>query len=151
MKVLVTGAAGFIGSHLCERLLGDGCSVVGLDNFDPFYDPAVKRHNIAECLKSGRFELVEGDIRDAKAVESILSNGDICKSRSTSASCQFGPLSDMKTNSVSSSIPTLRSVSSTRPICASTIITKSPYMLAPLLPTKSGDGSHGPCGAGYAK
>lgn len=80
MKVLVTGAAGFISSHLCGRLIDDGLNVIGLDNFDnfdDFYNPAVKRSNISECLGSGRFELVEGDIRDAKCVESILVNGDI--------------------------------------------------------------------------
>ncbi len=77
MKALVTGAAGFIGSHLCERLIVEGCDVVGLDNFDDFYDPAVKRANIAECVQNERFELVEGDIRDAEAVKSILGKGDI--------------------------------------------------------------------------
>jgi len=77
MKVLVTGTAGFIGSHLCGRLIDDGLNVIGPDNFDGFYNPAVKRSNISECLGSGRFELVEGDIRDAKCVESILVNGDI--------------------------------------------------------------------------
>jgi len=77
MKVLITGAAGFIGSHLCERLIDDGLNVIGLDNFDDFYNPDIKRSNISECLSSGRFELVEGDIRDAKCVESILVNGDI--------------------------------------------------------------------------
>ena len=77
MKVLVTGAAGFISSHLCGRLIDDGLNVIGLDNFDDFYNPAIKRSNISECLGSGRFELVEGDIRDAKCVESILVNGDI--------------------------------------------------------------------------
>ena len=46
-KVLVTGAAGFIGSHLCERLVGMGCHVVGLDNFDSFYDPEIKRRNLS--------------------------------------------------------------------------------------------------------
>ena len=77
MKVLITGAAGFIGSHLSQRLLATGDSVVGLDNFDNFYDPAVKRSNISECIESGRFELIEGDIRDAGCVESILSKGDV--------------------------------------------------------------------------
>ncbi len=77
MKALVTGGAGFIGSHLCERLIGQGWSVVALDNFDDFYDPAVKRANIAGCLKNKRFELVEGDIGDAKCVGRILGAGDI--------------------------------------------------------------------------
>ena len=71
-KVLVTGAAGFIGSHLCERLLTDGWEVVGLDNFDPFYSRDVKEANIAASLANDNFKLVEGDIRDADCVESIL-------------------------------------------------------------------------------
>ena len=77
MKTLITGAAGFIGSHLCEKLLSDNRMVVGLDNFDAFYDPDVKRANIAQCLESDNFQLIEGDIRCAKTLESILSNGDV--------------------------------------------------------------------------
>lgn len=77
MKALITGAAGFIGSHLSERLIGEGWNVVGLDNFDEFYDPAVKRDNIAGCLKSDWFELIEGDIRDVECVGSVLGRGDI--------------------------------------------------------------------------
>jgi nucleoside-diphosphate-sugar epimerase len=55
MRVLVTGAAGFIGSHLCERLLANGHQVVEMDNFDPFYNPRVKRNNIAESLSKKEF------------------------------------------------------------------------------------------------
>ncbi len=77
MKILVTGAAGFIGSHLCERLLSDGAEVVGLDNFDEFYSPAIKRSNIAECLEHRSFSLIEGDIRDVECVAGILSQNNI--------------------------------------------------------------------------
>lgn len=77
MKALVTGAAGFIGSHLSERLTSDGWDVVGLDNFDPFYSKEVKRGNIAGLVSSGKFELIEGDIRDAECVGDILRRGDI--------------------------------------------------------------------------
>jgi UDP-glucuronate 4-epimerase len=73
MRVLVTGSAGFIGSHLCERLLANGHRVVGLDNFDSFYSPQVKRNNIAASLSKKEFKLVEGDIRDSSCVENILS------------------------------------------------------------------------------
>lgn len=74
MKALVTGAAGFIGSHLCERLLADGWSVIAVDNFDDFYDPEMKRRNIGACLENTGFRLVEVDIRDADAM--IRSAGD---------------------------------------------------------------------------
>ena len=75
MKVLVTGAAGFIGSHLCERLLADGRHVVGVDNFDDFYDPAIKRRNIAECQKDDNFRLMEADIRDSGAMDKAVGDG----------------------------------------------------------------------------
>jgi len=65
---LITGAAGFIGSHLAQRLLADGYRVVGMDNFCDFYDPAIKRQNIAAINTHDRFELIEADIRDRQAV-----------------------------------------------------------------------------------
>ncbi len=64
MKVLITGAAGFIGSHLSERLLGKGHHVVSLDSYDTFYDPAIKERNLARCRAFGTFTDVRGDIRD---------------------------------------------------------------------------------------
>ena len=72
MKILVTGGAGFIGSHLCEALLRQGHEVVALDNFDEFYDPAIKRANISPCRAHDRFVLAEGDIRDAELVGRLL-------------------------------------------------------------------------------
>jgi nucleoside-diphosphate-sugar epimerase len=65
MRILVTGAAGFIGSWLVERLLADGHDVVGLDAFVGFYDEATKRRNIETALASPAFRFVEGDIRTA--------------------------------------------------------------------------------------
>jgi UDP-glucuronate 4-epimerase len=67
MAILVTGAAGFIGSHVSVALLGRGDAVIGLDNFDPYYDPARKRANLAEIAReapNAAFTLVEGDLRD---------------------------------------------------------------------------------------
>jgi UDP-glucuronate 4-epimerase len=63
-SVLVTGGAGFIGSHVVDRLLADGCRVTVVDNFDDFYDPGVKRRNIAPHLEHPSYSLVDEDIRD---------------------------------------------------------------------------------------
>jgi UDP-glucuronate 4-epimerase len=68
LKVLVTGGAGFIGSHLTRRRLARGDRVVALDDFNDFYDPALKRANIAPFLADPGFRLVEGDIRDRALV-----------------------------------------------------------------------------------
>lgn len=62
MEILVTGAAGFIGSTLVERLLASGHGVVGVDNFTDYYDPAVKRGNIEGMAQSPRFTFVEADL-----------------------------------------------------------------------------------------
>jgi UDP-glucose 4-epimerase len=60
--VLVTGAAGFIGSHLVERLLREGVRVTGVDCFTDYYDPALKRRNLARALESPAFTLLELDL-----------------------------------------------------------------------------------------
>ena len=72
MTILVTGGAGFIGSHLCEHLLASGCRVVCLDNFDDFYNPNVKEQNVADLLKNNNFGLVRGDIRDEGVLKNIF-------------------------------------------------------------------------------
>ena len=75
MKALITGVAGFIGSHLSERLLQSGWTIVGIDNFDDFYDPDIKRGNIEKCLKDDDFRLIEADIRDNSAMNKIIDEG----------------------------------------------------------------------------
>ncbi|MDH5672682.1 MAG: SDR family NAD(P)-dependent oxidoreductase [Myxococcales bacterium] len=74
--ILVTGAAGFIGSHVSQALTGRGDRVVGLDNLDPYYDPAIKRRNLAEvraALPTGAsFTVVQGDIRNRELVEALF-------------------------------------------------------------------------------
>jgi UDP-glucuronate 4-epimerase len=81
VAVLVTGAAGFIGSHTTARLLQRGDVVVGLDNFDPYYSPARKRQNVRdaarEAVRAGQFELVEGDIRDGALLERLFRAHDV--------------------------------------------------------------------------
>jgi UDP-glucuronate 4-epimerase len=73
-KILITGAAGFIGSYLCERLIKGDDFVIGLDNFDPFYDRKIKESNIKTLIKSDKFKLIEGDIRNVNCIKSICSD-----------------------------------------------------------------------------
>lgn len=72
-RILVTGAAGFIGSHVCEKLTSGGHAVWGLDNFDDYYSPAIKRRNIAGVIQHSRMRLVEGDIRDEVLLQGLFS------------------------------------------------------------------------------
>src|SRR6185436_18373874 len=68
---LVTGGAGFIGSHVVEALLARGERVLCVDNFDTFYDPAIKRRNISGARSNPNYTLVEGDMRDQVAMEKL--------------------------------------------------------------------------------
>src|SRR5580698_8462392 len=75
MNFLVTGGAGFIGSHVCERLLRDGHSVWAFDDLNDFYDPAHKRRNLRELQALAKpFEFVHGDITDRRALDEIFSS-----------------------------------------------------------------------------
>lgn len=73
----MTGGAGFIGSHLAERLLADGRRVIALDNLDPFYDPAVKWRNLRAALRHPAFRFVEADIRDRAALDRLLAEESV--------------------------------------------------------------------------
>jgi len=78
MRIFLTGAAGFIGSHLARALLARGDSVVGFDDFNDFYDPAIKRRNVEETRKlGGEFHVIEGDLRDAEDVNAALGEVDV--------------------------------------------------------------------------
>src|SRR6185312_3765445 len=77
MKILVTGAAGFIGSHVCEHFVDCNHSVVGIDNFDNFYSIRFKTLNLKELRLDTRFQLFEADIRDQNFLDSIFSSNKI--------------------------------------------------------------------------
>jgi UDP-glucuronate 4-epimerase len=78
MRCLVTGAAGFIGSHLCERLVQDGHDVLGLDSFNHYYARQIKERNLSQLLAASTFGFVEADLRTAelrpllKGVQSVF-------------------------------------------------------------------------------
>jgi len=71
-RILITGAAGFIGSTLSERLLAEGRRVVGLDSFDPFYPESQKKANLTGALRNGDFSLVRADLRDAAELRRLF-------------------------------------------------------------------------------
>ncbi len=76
-EILVTGGAGFIGSHLCGSLLRDGYKVLCLDNMDNYYSPLRKETNLKELLDKKGFTFCRGDIRDRELVESLFSKRNI--------------------------------------------------------------------------
>ena len=75
MRILVTGSAGFIGMHLAKRLLAEGHEVTGLDNFNSYYEVALKEARNAELEKQGGFKLVRADIADAEAFDAVFAAG----------------------------------------------------------------------------
>lgn len=88
MNILITGGAGFIGSHLSEVLLGLGHNVYVIDNFIDFYPPSIKRNNIQKCLtqyvnpspednkETGKYLLLEGDLRDPEFLKKVFSSNN---------------------------------------------------------------------------
>ena len=72
LKILITGAAGFIGSHLCERLLGRGDTVIALDNFNDYYDTARKQENVRQLRNHPYCILCEADICNVETIGRIF-------------------------------------------------------------------------------
>ena len=72
MNIFVTGAAGFIGSHVCEHFIKSGNIVIGIDNFDSFYPKKIKQSNLAAIIDSENFHFFECDIRDNNALNKIF-------------------------------------------------------------------------------
>lgn len=75
-SVLVTGAAGFIGGHMCRALLSAGHTVTGLDNLDAFYDPAAKRARLRDLEQAPGFSFLQGDVRDAGALARAIAESE---------------------------------------------------------------------------
>jgi UDP-glucuronate 4-epimerase len=74
-RILVTGCAGFIGSHLSEKLLNTGQQVFGIDNFDPFYDVNIKRRNLSHFINHPNFSFIEVDLADKPTFEALFPDG----------------------------------------------------------------------------
>ena len=74
MRVLVTGAAGFIGMHVCRQLLDRGDEVVGIDNLNDYYDPALKQGRLGQLKDYDQFSFHTCDLANAKQPASIFSN-----------------------------------------------------------------------------
>ncbi|MGN6340311.1 MAG: SDR family NAD(P)-dependent oxidoreductase [Ginsengibacter sp.] len=77
MKILITGAAGFIGSHTCESLIKNGNSIIGVDNFDSFYSYKLKELNLEQLNQNSNFRFYKADIRDDKALNQIFSSNQV--------------------------------------------------------------------------
>lgn len=77
MTYLITGGAGFVGSHVAEQLLLRGEDALVIDNFNDYYDPAIKRGNVARLGAYDKFKLIEGDIRDLALLERLFADEGI--------------------------------------------------------------------------
>lgn len=105
MKILLTGCAGFIGSHTLDRLLADGHDVIGVDNFDPFYARSLKEANLANARKigsaaassqrtSGTFELLEADLAEPETYQKLKFLADSLSSDLCHPASEKAPLFD---------------------------------------------------------
>lgn len=72
MEILVTGAAGFIGFHLCRKLLASGHAIVGLDNINDYYDPKLKKDRLELLKEDGQFQFVRANLEDEKSIQNVF-------------------------------------------------------------------------------
>lgn len=107
MRILVTGGAGFIGGHLAESFVREGHDVTVLDNFDPYYDLGIKRHNIDVARElsednddTGRYKLVEGDVRNKELIEKIVSDVEYVYHQAAQAGVRTSVEVPRKVNSI---------------------------------------------------
>jgi UDP-glucuronate 4-epimerase len=142
MRALVTGAAGFVGSHLVDALLARGDSVIGIDSFTPYYAPSAKADNIAAARVDENFELVEADLRSA-ALEPLLDGVDVAFHQAAQAGVRLSwsdGFADYVGHNVLATQRLLEAVVAARPsarvICASS---SSVYGNQPRYPTNEND------------
>ena len=100
MKCLVTGGAGFIGSHIIERLLREHQDVICLDNFDPYYNPEIKERNISPFMHDEHFTLIRGDIRDESLLVSVLSDVEVVFHEAAQAGVQASTENPLQSHDV---------------------------------------------------
>ena len=138
---LVTGSAGFIGSHLVDRLLAEGWTVTGIDNFDPYYAETQKRRNMAGHLDHDAFKFHDLDFRDADALSALDGDYDVIVHLAAKAGVRnslLDPLGYQMTNIVGTqNLLTLAHNRGIKPfLCASS---SSVYGNAPSLPWSEDD------------
>jgi len=75
MKILVTGAAGFIGSHLAGRLVAEGREVTGVDNLNPYYDPRLKRARLRRLTAKPGFGFIQADLAERGGAGAVFARG----------------------------------------------------------------------------
>jgi UDP-glucuronate 4-epimerase len=138
---LVTGSAGFIGSHLVDRLLAEGWTVTGIDNFDPYYAETQKRRNMAGHVDHDAFQFHDLDFRDADALGALDGDYDVIVHLAAKAGVRnslLDPLGYQMTNIVGTqNLLTLAHDRGIKPfVCASS---SSVYGNAPSLPWSEDD------------
>src|SRR5271157_958736 len=100
MSILVTGGAGFIGSHLIEKLLNENNRVICLDNFNSYYEPSIKFKNIENFLSDPNFRLIQGDILDKELLENILETVDVIFHEAAQAGVRISIENPLRTHTI---------------------------------------------------